>query len=139
MEMSDGDSKCSVETSPMQTMPKMRVNLDYKEKDSKYFNVAGNVYHTVHYYNDMRGVNIDLTSPDVINPRRGRPVKAPQHRTTVRVQRRCQQLKMVLALANEEHQLMIAHVSEQTRVLAATQLETQREMDELKLKAAVQE
>jgi hypothetical protein len=41
-----------------------------------------------------------------------------------------------VGIANEEQQLMIAPVSAQNRMLAATQLETQREMDELKLKAA---
>jgi hypothetical protein len=38
-------------------------------------------------------------------------------------------LKALLALINEEHQLMSAHVSKKRRVLPATQWETEREMN----------
>jgi hypothetical protein len=47
----------------------------------------------------------------------------PKHQTTVRVQRHCQELDVMLEWANEEQKLLIAQVSEQ-----------KREKDELKLK-----
>jgi hypothetical protein len=55
------------------------------------------------------------------------------------VQRSCQEFKTMLELENKKQQLLIAQVSEQKRVLSATQLETQREMDGLELKAAMLE
>jgi hypothetical protein len=45
----------------------------------------------------------------------------------------------LLRMAHQEHQILIAQVSEQTKVSAATKLESQREMDELKLQASVLE
>jgi hypothetical protein len=105
IEMSDGDRKCVADASLMQTTPKRRATLDYKEKDSNEVKVFGHVYSTGKHCNDMEGDNLDVSSPDVINRGRGRPTKVPKHRTTVRVQRRCQELKVVLELANEEQQL----------------------------------
>jgi hypothetical protein len=48
MEMSDGNIKCSVDAFLMQTMPKMRVTLDYEEKDSNGFKLFVNIYHNGH-------------------------------------------------------------------------------------------
>jgi hypothetical protein len=68
-----GNRKCRVDASLILTMPKRRVTLEYKEKDSHEFNVSGNLYSVGHYVNDMEGDNIDFSSPDIINRRCGRP------------------------------------------------------------------
>jgi hypothetical protein len=69
------------------------------KRDSNEFKVDGNHYSPGHYVNGMEGDNIDLSSPNVTNHGRGRPVKVPKYRTTVRVQRHSQELKATLKLA----------------------------------------
>jgi hypothetical protein len=100
VEGSYGDTKCSTDAFLLHTTPKMRATLDYKEKDSNEFKVFGNLYSACHYANDMEGNNIDFSSLHVINRGCGRPVRVPKHRTTVTVQRRCQELKEMLEIGN---------------------------------------
>jgi hypothetical protein len=85
----------------------------------------------------MEGHTIDFSSTDTINRGHGRPAKVTKHHTTVRVQQRCQELKAMLRMAYQEQQLLIAKVVERRRVLAETKLESQREMDEIKLQETV--
>jgi hypothetical protein len=81
----------------------MRATIDYEEKNSNEFKVDHNLYRSGHYNEEMEGGNIDFSSPIYINGgrRRGRPTNVPKEHTTATVQRRCQDLKGQLILANE--------------------------------------
>jgi hypothetical protein len=100
VEMSDGDRKCSADASPIQTKPKRRATLEYKKKDSNKSKVLGNVYRIGYYVNDTEGDNIEFSSPYVFNHGSGRPAEMPKLHTTVRVKRRCQELKVMVKSAN---------------------------------------
>jgi hypothetical protein len=142
VDVSDGGTKRSVDAPMMQTTHKRRAPLDYKEKESKEFKLAGNLYRTGWYNNDMDAVHFDdfsvVSIPDVIHRGYGRPAKVPNHRSTARFQRRCQELVVMVAMVHEAWQELVDQVRYQRRVLVALS-SSRREMDELKLKAAALE
>jgi hypothetical protein len=115
---------------------------DYKEKDPNEFKRAGNLYPAGYYNHEMKGVNFDylsdVSSPDVTPPGRGCPAKVANHRTTVRIQRRCRELTVLLGFADEERLELIGTIIDWGRRIVALSL-SRREMDELKIKAAALE
>jgi hypothetical protein len=90
MGISDGRRKHSADAPLIQTTPQRRAPPDYKQKDWNEFKVAGNVYHTGCYNNNMEGVNVNylsgVSSSDAIHHDRWRPVKVPNHLSTARFQ-----------------------------------------------------
>jgi hypothetical protein len=110
--ISEGGRKRRVDTSLLQTMPKRRAPPDYKDKDWNEFKVADNFY-SAGYYLSVASI------PDVIQHRRGRPAKVANHCNTARFQRRCQELKAMMALADKERLELIATGRDQGKVLVA--------------------
>jgi hypothetical protein len=90
----------------------------------------------------MEGVNFDylsdVWSPTVTPCGRGCPAKVANNRTNVRIQRRCQEVTVMLGLADEERLELTATVRDQGRALV-TFSSSQREMDGLKIEAAALE
>jgi hypothetical protein len=121
--ISDGGRKRSADASLIQTTPERRASPDYKEKDSNEFKGADNLYPTGYYNYEMEGVNFDyldgVLSPDVTPRDHGRPAKVANHRTNARIQRRCQELTVMLGLMDEERLELITTVRDQGRALVA--------------------
>jgi hypothetical protein len=92
------------------------------------------------YYNyEMEGVDFnylsDVLIPDKSPRGRGRPDKVANDHAAATIQGRCQELTVMLGLADEERLALITKFRDQGRVLVALS-SSRREMDELKIKAA---
>jgi hypothetical protein len=82
---------------------------------------ADNLNPAGYYKYEMEGVNVDylsdVSSPDVTPRGHGFHAKVANHRTTARIQRRCQELTLMLGLTDEERLELIATLRYQGRAL----------------------
>jgi hypothetical protein len=142
LEISDAGRKRSTDSSLIQTTCKRRAPPDNKEKESNEFKGADNLYPAGYYNHELKGVNVDClsdgSSHDVTPRGRGRPAKVLNHCTTARIQRRCQELTILLGFVDEERLELITTVRDQGRALVALS-SSRRQMDKLKIKAAALE